>query len=64
VLLQAIVNLAHDLGMDVLVKGADAEKDASDAAGLGCDYAQGYAFGQPIGIIDARKLVGAVTLAA
>jgi diguanylate cyclase (GGDEF)-like protein/PAS domain S-box-containing protein len=64
VLLQAIVALAHDLGMDVLVKGTDAEKDIADAAGLGGDYAQGFAFGQPIGIMDARKLVGAATIAA
>jgi len=64
VLLQAIVNLAHDLGMDVLAKGMDAEKDAAAAARLGCDYGDGYAFGQPIGIIDARKLVGAATIAA
>ncbi len=64
VLLRAIVALAHDLGMDVLAKGTDAEKDVAVAARLGCDYAEGYAFGQPIGLIDARKLVGAATIAA
>jgi diguanylate cyclase (GGDEF)-like protein/PAS domain S-box-containing protein len=64
VLVQAIVGLAHDLGMDVVAKGTDAEKDAADAAKLGCDYALGFAFGQPIGMIDARKLVGAATIAA
>lgn len=64
VLLRAIVTLAHDLGMNVLAKGTDAEKEAADVARLGCDYAQGYAFGQPIGLIDARKLVGAATIAA
>ena len=30
----------------------------------GCEYAQGYAFGQPISAHDARKLVGAATEAA
>ncbi len=64
VLLHAIVDLAHDLGMDVLAKGMDAEKDAADAARLGCDYAEGYAYGPPIGIVEARKLVGAASIAA
>jgi diguanylate cyclase (GGDEF)-like protein/PAS domain S-box-containing protein len=64
VLLQAIVDLAHDLGMIVLAKGTDAEKDIAAVARLGCDYAQGLAFGHPIGLGEARKLVGAATLAA
>jgi diguanylate cyclase (GGDEF)-like protein/PAS domain S-box-containing protein len=64
VLTQTIVDLAHDLGMHVLAKGTDAERDAADVAQFGCDFAQGYAFGQPIGLKDARKLFGAATIAA
>ncbi len=64
VILRSIVALAHDLGMEVVAEGADAESDAIELFQLGCEYAQGFAFGQPISAMDARKLVGAATIAA
>ncbi len=63
-ILRSIVALAHDLGMEVVADGVEAESDAIELYQLGCEYAQGYAFGQPISVIDARKLVGAATIAA
>jgi diguanylate cyclase (GGDEF)-like protein/PAS domain S-box-containing protein len=62
--LRSIIGLAHDLGMDIIAEGAEADKDARDLLELGCDYAQGFAFGHPINAIDARKLVGAANMAA
>lgn len=62
--LRSVIGLAHDLGMDVVATGAEADKDARELADLGCEYAQGFAFGHPISPIDARKLVGAATMAA
>jgi diguanylate cyclase (GGDEF)-like protein/PAS domain S-box-containing protein len=64
VLVQAIVELAHDLGMTTLAVGMVSEKETAAASYLGCDYARGSAFGQPISSTDARKLVGAASLAA
>jgi EAL domain-containing protein (putative c-di-GMP-specific phosphodiesterase class I) len=64
IILRSIVALAHDLGMDVIAEGAETESDAIELYQLGCEYAQGYAFGHPITAIDARKLVGAATIAA
>jgi EAL domain-containing protein (putative c-di-GMP-specific phosphodiesterase class I) len=59
VILRSIVALAADLQMDVVAEGAESESDAIELYQLGCQYAQGYAFGEPMTAAAARKLVGA-----
>jgi diguanylate cyclase (GGDEF)-like protein/PAS domain S-box-containing protein len=63
-ILRSIVALAHDLGMEVVAEGAETESDVIELYQLGCEFAQGFAFGQPMSALDARRLVGAVTEAA
>jgi EAL domain-containing protein (putative c-di-GMP-specific phosphodiesterase class I) len=63
-LLRSMVAMAHDLGMEVVADGAESESDAIELYQSGCEFAQGYAFGHPISALDARKLVGAATIAA
>jgi EAL domain-containing protein (putative c-di-GMP-specific phosphodiesterase class I) len=53
--------MAHDLGMDVIVDGAETESDAVEFSQIGCEFAQGIAFGKPMTAQQARKLMGAAT---
>ena len=50
--------------MSVVAEGVESEFDAIELYQLGCEYAQGYAFGHPMSATDARKLVGAASIAA
>ena len=57
VILRSIIALAHDLGMEVVAEGAENDSDAVELYQLGCEYAQGYAFGEPMTADEARRLI-------
>jgi diguanylate cyclase (GGDEF)-like protein/PAS domain S-box-containing protein len=57
VILRSIIQMAHDLGMEVVAEGAETESDAIELFHLGCEYAQGYVFGEPMSADDARRLL-------
>jgi diguanylate cyclase (GGDEF)-like protein/PAS domain S-box-containing protein len=57
VILRSIVALAHDLGMEVVAEGAETDSDAVELYQLGCEYAQGHHFGEPVSADDARALL-------
>ena len=57
VILRSIIALAHDLGMDVVAEGAETDSDALELYQLGCEYAQGFAFGEPMTADAARQLL-------
>jgi diguanylate cyclase (GGDEF)-like protein/PAS domain S-box-containing protein len=48
VILRSIIALAHDLGMEVVAEGAETDSDAVELYQIGCEYAQGFAFGEPM----------------
>jgi diguanylate cyclase (GGDEF)-like protein/PAS domain S-box-containing protein len=57
VILRSIIALAHDLGMEVVAEGAETDSDAVELYQLGCEYAQGFHFGEPMTADEARSLL-------
>ena len=64
VILRSIVKLAEELGMNVVAEGAESETEAIELYHMGCAYAQGFVFGEPMSSLQARQLVGAAPEAA
>ena len=52
VILRSIIALGHGLNQSIIAEGVEYESDATDLMQLGCEYAQGYLFGEPM-TIDA-----------
>ena len=57
VILRSMIALAHDLGMDVVAEGAETDSDAVELFQLGCEYAQGFVFGEPMSAERVRALL-------
>ncbi|CTQ60985.1 Cyclic di-GMP phosphodiesterase Gmr [Roseibium album] len=57
VLLRTIVAMGHDLGMSVVAEGAESETDALELYQLGCEFAQGFFFGEAMSSSDATKML-------
>src|SRR4029078_12963902 len=57
VILRSIIALAHDRGMEVVAEGAETDSDAVELYQLGCEYAQGFAFGGPMSVDKATTLL-------
>jgi len=64
VILRSIIALAHDLGMEAVAEGAETDSDAVELYQLGCEYAQGFAFGEPMSAQAASGLLTAAHLEA
>ena len=52
VLCQAIIAMAHALGMKVIAEGVETEQQRGLLIAAGCDYAQGYHFSKPMPAAD------------
>ncbi|MEX0853050.1 MAG: EAL domain-containing protein [Bauldia sp.] len=57
VILKSIIALAHDLGMDVVAEGAESDHDLAELSELGCEYVQGFLYGQPMTAAEASRLI-------
>jgi diguanylate cyclase (GGDEF)-like protein/PAS domain S-box-containing protein len=58
-IVQAIVNLAHSLGMDAIAEGIETQTQLALLEGLQCEHGQGYFFSKPVDAIAAGALLAA-----
>ncbi len=47
-IVEAIINLAHTLGLSVIAEGVEREAQLECLTRLGCDFAQGFLFSKPV----------------
>ena len=47
-IVRTIVELGHNLGLQVVAEGVEGRENLESLIGLGCDHAQGYFFSQPL----------------
>jgi diguanylate cyclase (GGDEF)-like protein len=57
VVVQAIIALAHTLGMTVTAEGVESEAQLSFLRELECERAQGFLFGRPMATASAAKIL-------
>ncbi|HQN64393.1 MAG TPA: EAL domain-containing protein [Methylophilus sp.] len=53
---EAIIVMAHKLGMMVIAEGVETEQQCNLLKAIGCDYGQGYYFSRPIAVEEFEKL--------
>lgn len=56
-IVKGIIELAHTLGMKVVVEGIENKEMADMIASYGCDYMQGYYFAKPLPVFEFQKLL-------
>lgn len=60
VVLRAALAMARELGKDVVAVGMEKEDDVAYVRALGCDYAQGFYFGEPMTEREVMNLLNAL----
>ncbi len=52
-----MIELAHQLGIEVMADGLEREQEAGELGRLGCEYGQGTLFGEPLTAEECRALI-------
>ena len=58
-IVEAVVALAHGLGIGVVAEGIETERQAARLRTLGCDLGQGYLFSRPVPAARTARLLRA-----
>jgi polar amino acid transport system substrate-binding protein len=56
-IVKAIIELAHTLGMKIVVEGIENQNMVELIGSYGCDYMQGYHFAKPLPVFEFQKLL-------
>ncbi len=54
---KTILNMAHNLGMDVVAEGVEKREEADCLQSMGCEFGQGYYFARPMQANAAKELL-------
>jgi len=57
VILRSVVALSHELGKNVVIEGVETEDDVSLLRTIGCEYGQGYFYGEPMSEREVTALL-------
>ncbi len=56
-IIKAIINLAHNLGMEVVAEGVEQVVQQQDLCGLNCEYGQGFLYSRPVSPETAEEFL-------
>lgn len=56
IVIRNIIQMARELGINVLSEGIETQKQALELKDLNCDYAQGFYYQKPMPISEIEKL--------
>jgi EAL domain-containing protein (putative c-di-GMP-specific phosphodiesterase class I) len=56
-IVNAIVGLGNNLGMDVIAEGVETQAQEEFLAAIGCRFGQGFLFGRPVSAEDAERML-------
>jgi EAL domain-containing protein (putative c-di-GMP-specific phosphodiesterase class I) len=57
-IVRAMVNLAHNLGLTTVAEGVEEKAQLDALVELGCDFAQGFYFAEPMTASETREYLG------
>ncbi len=60
-IVRSIVALAHEFGKKVIAEGIEVAEDANFLRGLGCDFGQGFYYGEPMSDREALQLLRTIS---
>jgi len=64
VVLRSVLAMAQELGFEMVVQGVDRDRDAAYLRALGCEFGQGFYFGEPMTEKEVMNLVTTLARAA